>query len=180
MWIRLSHHYEFIAIAEPLVYGRQLSEDLRSAWFEVETDLQTTIEKAYALLSGDREYQKHLSYGYASQYLAQRIVQQENADPAIAHNYWYQALQHNSLIVFSPEFCQLRWTIFCLYCQQSDRYTSLTHLVQVSRARAQTLINTCAEYGKNILNWLLEEEDSIDLWKNRKVRTAGKRLVRNF
>jgi glycosyltransferase involved in cell wall biosynthesis len=40
MWIRLSNHYQFMAIAEPLVYCRQLPEYKRN-WLTLETDLQT-------------------------------------------------------------------------------------------------------------------------------------------
>jgi|GEM_PF-1961242 len=174
MWIRLSHHSEFIALAEPLVYCRQLQENWRGSCLKVETDLQITIEKAYALLPEDREKHKHRSYGYASLYLAKHMLQQKNPDPAIAHNYWYQALEHDPLIVFSVEFCQLRWIIFNLYCLQSDRYRHLEQLFQVTSDLLKVFIHAIKEHSQKIVNWMLEEEDSVNFWKNRKVKQQGK------
>lgn len=173
MWIRLSHHYEFMAIAEPLVYCRQLRESHLENWLKLETDLQTIIEKTYALLSPEREQQKQRSYSYASLFLAQYVLQHK-VDPVIAHNYWYQALQHDPLIIFSSKFCQLRWLIFNLYCLQSDRYCNLLQSVQAVGDRLKLMVYKIREYSQKIVDWMLEEEDSINFWKNRRVKRQGK------
>ena len=156
MWIRLSNHYQFMAIAEPLVYCRQLPEHKRNC-LTIETDLQTIIETVYAKLSPELEQQKHRSYGFASLFLAQNTLQTKNPDPAIARNYWYQTLVHNPLIIFSPQFCQLRWAIFRLHCrqyyQQSDRYRHLRQLIEDAKSRLKIAIPR-----PNIFNWMLDED----------------------
>ncbi|MGL5834015.1 MAG: glycosyltransferase [Waterburya sp.] len=137
LWIRLSHlsnHGQFMAIAKPLVYCRQIREASPKYWLTLETDLHRIIETAYADLPFERSQQKHRSYGYASLFLAQNILQHKNPDPAIAHNYCYQALEHDPCLLFSLKFCQLRWRIWCLhwrlFLQQSDRYHRLRQLIQ--------------------------------------------------
>jgi cellulose synthase/poly-beta-1,6-N-acetylglucosamine synthase-like glycosyltransferase len=163
MWIRLSNHYQFMAIAKPLVYSRQLPEHKQN-WLTLETDLQTTIETAYANLFPELEQQKYRSYGFASLFLAQNALQAKNSDPAIARNYWYQVLVHNPLAISSPEFCLLRWAIFRLHCQrhyrQSDLYCQFLQLMQNARSRFKITIPQTREHSQNIFNWMLESEDS--------------------
>ena len=173
MWIRLSHYYQFRAIAEPLVYCRY-QQYSSFDWLILETDLQTIIEKAYARLPSEFAGQKHLSYAYASVFLAKNVLQHKNPDLVIAQNYWYQALQHDPLIVFSREFCQLRGKIFTLYWLQSDFYSSLQLLIRALVRYSKVMIRYTRQHGQNIINWMLEEDDSINLWKNRKVKRQGK------
>jgi len=172
MWIRLSHYCQFMAIAEPLIYCRQLQSDKQDRWLMLETDLQTMIEKVYALLSP--EQQKHRSYGYASLFLARHVLEHKNPDPAIAENYWYQALQHDPLIVFSSEFSRLQWIIFSLYFFDSDRYQNLLQLVRSTGDSLKVAVHRLRGYSQKIVDWMLEEEDSINFWKNRKVKRQGK------
>jgi glycosyltransferase involved in cell wall biosynthesis len=165
MWIRLSNHTQFIAITQPLVYYRQFleysskhpSENIPEHWQALETDLQQTIETVYGELPPEHERHKHRSYSYASLFLAQYILQQANPDPAIAHNYLYQALEHDPLTFFSLEFCQLRWAIFLLHCQQSDRYRHLLQFIQDGSSRSKVILLKTREFSQNILNWMLKE-----------------------
>jgi glycosyltransferase involved in cell wall biosynthesis len=159
MWIRLSNHYQFMTIAEPLVYCRQLPEHNCNC-LTLETDLQTIIETAYANLSPEFEQQKHRSYGFASLFLAQNALQTKKPDPAIVRNYWYQTLVHNPLIIFAPKFCQLRWAIFCLYYRRYYRqhYRHLLQLIQDAKSRFKIAIPQ-PKRNQN-LNWMLESEDS--------------------
>ena len=83
MWIRLSHHYQFMAIAEPLVYCRQLQQTESENWLKLETDLQIIIEKTYALLSPEARRKKQRSYSYASLFLTEYVLRSK-IDPAIA------------------------------------------------------------------------------------------------
>jgi glycosyltransferase involved in cell wall biosynthesis len=157
MWIRLSNHYQFIAIANPLVYCRQFPERNRNC-LTLEIDLQTIIESAYAKLSPELEQQKYRSYGFASLFLAQNTLQTKNPDPAIARNYWYQTLIHNPLIIFSPQFCQLRWAIFRLDCRQyyqHDRYRYLRQLIADAKSRLKIAMPQ-TQRSPNIFNWMLE------------------------
>jgi glycosyltransferase involved in cell wall biosynthesis len=169
MWIRLSNHTQFMAISEPLVYCRQFpeysskrtSDNIPGHWLALETDLQKTIETVYAELPPELEQHKHRSYSYASLFLAQNILQHKNSDPAIAHNYLYQALEHDPLMFFSLEFCQLRWAIsrrlFLLHCQKSDRYRHLLRFLQDGSSRSKAVMLKTREFSQNILNWMLEE-----------------------
>ena len=176
MWIRLNRHYEFMAIAEPLVYLRQLQIGEDHLCLEMERDLQTIIEQIYAMLPSEQERQRQRSYAYASLCLAERVLQAKHSDLAIAQNYWYQALQHDPLIIFAAKFCRQRWVIFYLSCLQSNRYSSLRQGIRNAGDRCQSLIIVFGEYSQKIINWMLEEEDSINFWKNRKVKQQGKDL----
>lgn len=174
MWIRLSHYYQFMAIAEPLVYSRQHRSSDRDCWSTLETDLQATIEKVYARLSPELETQKHLSYGYASLFLAKNVLLDKNPNLVIAHNYWYQALQHDPLLVFSWEFCQLRWEVFSLNCQQNDFYSSLRQLIKALRSQCKTILEQTKKSAHKAFTWMLEEEDNINVWKSPKVKQQTK------
>ena len=169
MWIRLSHYYQFMAIAEPLVYSRQLRQSQSENWLKLETDLHIIIEKTY-VLSPEQKRQKQRSYGYANLFLTKYVLHHK-IDPAIAHNYWYQALQHDPLIVFSTEFCRLRWLIFNLYCLQSDRYCNLLQLIKTVGERLRFIMREIREYSQKTVDWMLEEE-GINFWKNRQVNST--------
>jgi glycosyltransferase involved in cell wall biosynthesis len=154
LWIRLSHlsnHGSFMAIAEPLVYCRQILEASPENLLALETDLYTIIETAYANLPL-RSQQKHRSYGYASLFLAQNVLQHKNPDPAIAQNYCYQALEHDPYLLFSLKFCQLRWRIWCLhwrlFLQQSDRYNRLRQLIQDGENPGKNILHKTKELSQ--------------------------------
>jgi hypothetical protein len=125
LWIRLSNYGLFLALAEPLIYCRQIFAASPESWLSLETDLHTIIETAYANLPPEGLQQKYRSYGYASLFLAQKVLQCKNPDLGIVSNYCYQALEHDPCLLFSLKFCQLRWKIWCLhwrlFLQQSDR-----------------------------------------------------------
>ncbi|MFM2313840.1 MAG: hypothetical protein RLZZ04_3116 [Cyanobacteriota bacterium] len=155
LWIRLSHlsnHGQFMAIAEPLVYCRQIREASPKYWLTLETDLHSMIEIAYANLPPERSQHKHRSYGYASLFLAQNVLQHKNPDLAIAHNYCYQALEHDPCLLFSLEFCQLRWRIWYLhwrlFLQRSDRFHRLQRLIQDGENREKALLHKTKELSQ--------------------------------
>jgi glycosyltransferase involved in cell wall biosynthesis len=171
LWIRLSHlsnHGQFMAIAkrsrreiskgrqsliaEPLVYCRQIHEASPQYWLTLEIDLHSMIETAYANLSSERSQQKHRSYGYASLFLAQNVLQHKNPDLAIARNYCYQALEHDPYLLFSLKFCQLRWRIWCLhwrlFLQQSDLYHRLRRLIQEIVNRGKEILHKTKELSQ--------------------------------
>lgn len=152
LWIRLSNHGQFMAIAEPLVYCRQIREASPKYWLTLETDLHSIIETAYANLPLERSQQKYLSYGYASLFLAQNVLGHKNPDPAIAQNYCYQALEHDPSLLFSLEFCQLRWAIWHLhwrlFLQQSDRYHRLRQLIREVESRGKAVLHKNKELSQ--------------------------------
>ncbi|MEM6614304.1 MAG: hypothetical protein AAF652_19055, partial [Cyanobacteria bacterium P01_C01_bin.72] len=121
-----------------------------------------------------RDKQKQLSYSYASLFLAQEVLQHQTPDPSIARNYLYQALQHQPLICLDREFCRLRWNIFTLSCRQSDRYHHLHKLAQTLAAYVKEIAAKTKAQTQMMLNWMLEEEESINFWKSRKVKQRGK------
>lgn len=73
-WIRLSRRYQFMAIAEPLVYSGNYQKNIADNWLVVETDLHITIEKAFARVPAGLARLKHLSYSYSSLYLSRDIL----------------------------------------------------------------------------------------------------------
>ena len=173
MWIRLSLYYHFMAVDEPLVYFRQYPTGFRHDCSKLEPDLQTAIEKVYACLPLERSPQKHLSYGYASLFLAEQTLYHKHPNPAVARNYLYQALQHDFLLALTPKFCRLRWSLFTL-SYRHERCRHLLVLTQTVINQLQFSINKAGERCQNIIDWILGEQDSIIFWKNRKVKREGK------
>lgn len=133
LWIRLSRRYQFMTIAEPLVYCRKHPRNTADNWFIVETDLHITIEKAFAGLPIELARLKHRSYGYSSLSLSQDILQDPNPDLEIALNYCRQALEHYLIMGLSPEFLQVRLAIATLSCWESDFYRRLLLSIQTVR-----------------------------------------------
>lgn len=177
MWIRLSDRYSSHVISEPLVYCRQDREGERDNWLALELDLQKTIEQIYALIPVEQESkakQKRLSYAYASLFLAHKVLQDKNPAPMIARNYLYQALQHEPLIFFSREFCHLRWVIFIFSCRQSDRFQYLLGSTMTLAQQLKMIATKTRSQAQIALNWMLEEEEGIDFWKNRKIKQQSK------
>lgn len=129
LWIRLSRHYQFMTIAEPLTYCQE-EVDRRGV---LETDLHFTIEKAYANLPADLERLKNLSYSYASLDLARSVLKDRHPDLAIALNYCHQTLQHYPLMGLSAEFLKVRLTIMAWHYLQGDRYKRLLRLMQTAK-----------------------------------------------
>lgn len=126
LWIRLSRHYQFMTIAEPLTYCQE-EVDRRGV---LETDLHLTIEKAYTNLPADLERLKNLSYSYASLDLARSVLRDRHPDLAIALNYCHQTLQHYPLMGLSVEFLKVRLTIMAWHYLQGDRHKRLLVLMQ--------------------------------------------------
>lgn len=174
MWIRLRKYYQFMAIAEPLVYCHQSFALSPNYWLTLEKNLHTIIETAYADLAPELEQQKHYSYSYASLFLARNILQTKNPDPAIARNYWYQALAQDPWLLLAPAFCQLRWEIFRLDCRQSNFSGRLPQLIAVTESRLLNIMHKISHFSHNLLNWMLEEEDNIHFWHSPKVKQQGK------
>ena len=149
--IRLSHHYQFMTIAEPLVSCRKFSEANARNWPIIETDLQTTIEQAYAHAPPDLIRLKPRSYADVSLYLAKRVLQ-DKPDLAIANNYCHQALEHDPLISLSSEFLRIRLKIIILHYLNSDRYSRLLLSIQAAQRLFEATINQIKEYGHSLLN----------------------------
>lgn len=174
MWIRLSRRFQFMAIAESLVYYRQQEYSSPNSWLVMETDLQKTIEKAYVDLPKELVTRKNRSYSYASLCLAWQVLQSQQPDPVIADNYCRQALEHSPVMSCSHEFFQVRLAVLLLQYLKSDRYYQLLSWIQANRRWLKTMINKFRTYPHNLLNWMLEEEDSIVFWKNREIKQEGK------
>lgn len=175
MWMRLSHHYRFIAIPEPLVFCQQQHIYTDDSWLVMETNLQKAIEKAYRKITIEpSKINKSYSYAYASLYLAGEVLKHPHPDPIIANNYRRQALEHSLSIGFSLSFIKMSIMIATLQCLKRDRYIQLQGLIQIShkfliaiRQKSKTLIFM-------LVKWMLEEEENLLFWKNRKVEQQGK------
>ena len=159
MWIRFSRSYNFMAIAETLVYQRQLKNQDQDSWLNVEKDFQGTIEKAYQDVPDQLLYLKPRSYGYASLSLARQVLQHKNFDPEIAYHYCRQALEHFPRISLSPEFIQLSAAVITLHYLKSDRYLYPLSSMQAIRTRSRVLIHRFKTSIGFALDWILEEEE---------------------
>ncbi len=156
MWIRLSRCYQFMTIAESLVYHRQLPGKTEDDWLEREKDLQTAIEKAYQNAS-DKLVLKERSYAYASLSLAGQVMGNQTPDPIIAANYCRQALEHYPRIGFTRDFLQLSLAIVALDYIKSDRYLNLLSRLQTLRTSCKSFIGKFNMSINFFLNWLLQE-----------------------
>lgn len=168
MWIRFSRCYQFMAIAEPLVYQRQLERQIKDSWLNTEKDFQATIEKAYQDVPDRLLPLKSRSYGYASLSLAWQVLQSKSPDKAISYHYCRQALEHFPRISFSQEFFQLSVAIATLHYLKSDRYLHLLSSIQIIRHGLQIAIEKFKVSAHFVLNWMLEERGS-----NKKQRTRN-------
>ena len=175
LWLRLSDYYQFMMIAESLVYCRKYQRRIAENFLVAETDLQITIEKAYIRPTAALLGSKNLSYSRASLFLAAKVLEAKESDPAIASNYCYQALQHYPLISFNPEFFQLRLAIIALYCRQSDRYSRLLQFWQNASTLLKEKIYWLGEYFLKLLHWLLEE-DNLIFGKIRRKKIRDRKL----
>lgn len=174
MWIRLSRRFQFMAIAESLVYYRQQENISFKNWLVMETDFQTTIEKAYANAPDELVDLKYRSYANASLCLAWQVLQSQEPDPVIADNYCRQALEHSPVIGFSRDFFQVSMAVLMMRYLKSDRYYQLLLWTRANRSWLRAIINKFRRYAHNLLNWILEEEDGIIFWKS-KIKQEGKK-----
>lgn len=157
MWIRLSRHYQFMAIAEPLVYCRQ-HRRVGESWLAMETDFQATIEKAYQNAPRKLLAIKDRSYAHAGLSLAWQVLRNQNPDPVIADNYCRQALEHSLSIGFSWEFVRVSLAVLTLRYLKGDRYNCLLLLLQAIQTRLQIISKKFEAAIYFVLNWMLEEE----------------------
>lgn len=167
LWLRLNDRYQFMTVAETLVYCRKYLTRIAENFLVAETDLQTIIEKAYVRQTFPRLESKNCTYGRTSLFLATKVIQSKNPDLAIADNYCHQALQHYPLLGLSSEFLRLRITLMALYCRKS-RYGRLLKLARVLGYLLRQTIYRLGEYTHRLIQWMLEEEDSINFCKPRK------------
>lgn len=175
LWLRLSHRYQFREISETLVYWRKDKSSLTKNWRILEKDLQIIIEKAdlnYApeQLQLKLKYQR---YADASLFLADLVLNNQQPDISIAHNYCQQALQHYPLIGLSPRFMKVGLTITLLRCLKSDLYISILPLVQMVSSLLKETTSVVKEYTQDLLDWMLKEEDIIFFGKNSNVEGQG-------
>ena len=170
MWIRLSRRYPFMAIAEPLTYCRQYQDRISKNWLVMETSLQATIEKAYAVVPSELLYLKNLSYAYVSLHLAEKVLQSKNPDSVIAHNYCRQALEHSPHIGFSTEFLQLSLAVMILHYLKSDRYQQLVLWIQTTRVFFQAIAKKGKFHIRSFWTWMMEEVEPLSSCYRRKIR----------
>ncbi|MCC0176814.1 glycosyltransferase [Waterburya agarophytonicola K14] len=159
MWIRLSRCYQFMTIAETLVYCHQPQDTLRESWLTREIDLQATIEKAYQNASIELRHLKNRSYAYASLSLAWQVLHHQDPKTAIADHYCRQALEYSPRISFSPEFLRVSLAVMTLHYLKSDRYICLLSLIQTIRAWLQAVKEKFKVSAHRLLHWMLQENE---------------------
>jgi glycosyltransferase involved in cell wall biosynthesis len=111
MWIRLSRHYRFAAIQEPLAYYRQLSSSMSKNWKVMEKAFQQVIEKAFQSVSSSIIYLKNHSYGYAYLCLAWKAIQNQNRDYRQASDFRHVAITYYPDLRYSKEYFRLSLAI---------------------------------------------------------------------
>ena len=167
MWIRLSRHYQFLAIAEPLVYYRQHRDRIPQSWLTVETDLQATIEKAYRNAPKQLLTFKNRSYAYSSLSLARQVLQHQHPDTVIAYHYCRQALEHSFYVGCSGEFFQVALAVIVMGYLKSDRYNRLLILIETGKIWLQMIFKKFGLLAHLLLDWMLEEESKVSAKKSR-------------
>lgn len=171
MWIRLSRYYQFMAIAEPLVYQRQAEDKVKDSWLNAEKDLQAAIEQAYQNVSERLLPFKAQSYGYASLDLAWQVLRNQNPDPEIAYHYCRQALEHFPSISFSREFLQISIAIATMSWLKSDRYQAVASSIDAICGFLRMANDKFKLSAHLLLNWMLQEEETTP--KKRRIRDEG-------
>ena len=169
MWIRLSRCYQFMAIAEPLVYQRQAADRVKDSWLNAEKDLQVAIEQAYQNVPEQLLPFKAQSYSYASLDLAWQVLRNQNPDPEIAYHYCRQAMEHFPGISFSQEFLQISIAVATMSWLKSDRYQAVIYSINAIRSFLQMINDKFRLSAHLLLNWMLQEETRND--EQRRVAT---------
>ena len=163
MWIRLNRHYQFIAIAQPLVFCWQQANSGQN-WLVMEINLQQTLEKTYGNTETTASIAlKNRSYAYASLHLAREVLQHQIPDPLIAGNYRRQALEHYPTIGFSLFFLRISLGVAILYCLKGDRYHQLQALVQASQSFMAETVRQLKFSTHALVKWMLTEEENFSL-----------------
>ena len=157
MWIRLSRCYQFMTIAEALVYHRQRQDRAQDSWLETEQDFHITIERAYQDVAAESQYLKASSYAYASLDLAWQVLHHQNPDPEIAYHYCRQALEYSPRISFTQEFFQLSLEIITLHYLISDHYLLILASIKTIRHWLHQVIERFKALAHLLLYWTLQE-----------------------
>lgn len=174
MWIRLSRRYQFMEISEPLVFCQEHLDNIKEHWLVMETNLQKTIENAYANSPPELINLKRRSYAYASLYLAWQVLRNQEPDPLIANHYCRQALEHSLSIGFSRYFLQCSLAVMTFHLLRGDRFRRLWGLIHTIQGWLAVVFSRFKTAVNSFLYWILESDEQIFFRKNRRVKEQGK------
>ncbi|RUR83029.1 glycosyltransferase family 2 protein [Chlorogloeopsis fritschii PCC 9212] len=135
MWIRISSHYPFAVIKEPLYYYRQVPNSLSKNLQVLEQAFYFVIEKAFRSVPPELLYLKNHSYGYANLCLAWKALQSSCRDCNLAYSYRQQAISYYPQLRYTREYMRLSMAITALQLFGNDSYSKLLELAYALRRR---------------------------------------------
>ncbi len=139
LWIRISCHYPFAVIKEPLYYYRQVPNSLSKNLQVLEESCRFVIEKAFRTVAPELLYLKNHSYGYANICLAWKALQTKDRDYKRAIRFCQQAVAYYPKLRYSREYIRLSLATRVLQLFGNDGYSRALELAYALRRRISTL-----------------------------------------
>ncbi|HHP7231495.1 MAG TPA: glycosyltransferase family 2 protein [Xenococcaceae cyanobacterium] len=138
MWLRLSLHYAFKVVREPLVFYRQRANSDSRNCSAMEQGYQKVLAKVKATVPEELKPSINQGYGFAYFCLAWKALQSLKPDYRLAKNYRQKALSYHPQRFFTKENLRLSFAIFLMQWFGKDSYSKFLQLLHSTRRRLTT------------------------------------------
>ncbi|MCX7595968.1 MAG: glycosyltransferase [Fischerella sp.] len=152
LWIRISCHYPFAVIKEPLYYYRQVSNSLSKNLQVLEESCRFVIEKAFQSVPKELLFLKNHSYGYANLCLAWKALQSSDRDYKRAIYFCQRAIFYYPRLRYSREYIRLSLAIQVLQLFGSNGYSRLLKLAYSLRCHISKITQLHSIRSSKIIN----------------------------
>jgi len=131
MWLRISVHYLFKVIQEPLVSYRAHSNNLSKNWTVMEKSHSIIIEKVFQSAPENRQYLKGRCYGFANLRIAWKILQSfGRVHPKVLY-FQRKAVLCSPQLIFSQQNVRLSTAIFLVCLFKFEGYSKSRNIVRL-------------------------------------------------
>ncbi|KYC39316.1 glycosyl transferase family A [Scytonema hofmannii PCC 7110] len=135
LWIRISSHYSFAVLKEPLYYYRQIPTSLSKNLAVLEQSFNFVIEKTFRCVPQELLYLKNRSYGHANLCLGWKALQSNDKDYKRAIQFSHSALVYYPQLRYSREYIRLSLAARALQLFGNNGYSKLLELVYALRRK---------------------------------------------
>jgi glycosyltransferase involved in cell wall biosynthesis len=139
LWIRISVHYPFAVLQEPLYYYRQIPNSLSKNLVVLEQSFNFVIEKTFRDVPQELLYLKKRSYGYAYLCLGWKALQSSDKDYKRAIQFSRSSLVYYPQLRYSREYFRLSVATRALQLFGNNGYNKLLELVYAWRRKILNL-----------------------------------------
>ncbi|MUH01592.1 glycosyltransferase [Scytonema sp. UIC 10036] len=142
LWIRISSHYSFAVIKEPLYYYRQIPTSLSKNLAVLQQSFEFVIEKTFRSVPQELLYLKNRSYGHAYLCLGWKALQSYDKDYKRALQFSRSALVYYPQLRYSREYFRLNLAARALQLFGNNGYSKLLELAYAVRRKISNLTAT--------------------------------------